>query len=690
MTNDRYQISNLTLIAKENIEHAEAISRVLQNHINRVCLTLSESVHLNSSSSLTLRNSDNPCQAVTDLLQAPPARKLPALYVLDSIAKNVGSPYTVYFGRNLHQTFMHAYSQVDMNVRRKLEEMLKTWREPVPGSSSTTPVFPISSTQSIVDNLNKFRAATAANPRYQGTPVQGGPARVASAQQSYRQTPTPPQSAVQYPPALPTHIRSPQPHSVTPTISGQPYSQAPLNSYAQPHTSQPSPYYQLPQQNAPAPTAQFRSLAASQYSIPSGAHATSSGPVDIQKLHVDIDDLTTDAKIECATHPMDQAAQRHLTTLQTLKEILDSGSTSEEDLINIRNTIMQQMSDKLAAVRQNAALASTSMQLQQQYATPQPQIQHTHAPPITAPSIFNTANLAELLRATANQPQQQQQHQAKPQPNFYSQQHPGGHAPLLSGLNPSPAPPAVTENPLLAQLRASGLLSLAPTPTQGLTPPLSALANFATDTHIEVSFTSAAIKIPRPHLMQTFLKARPNQCSTCGRRFTSDGIGREKKAAHLDWHFKTKERMLEAEKRGQNRSWYVDERDWIASKEYEDDAGPVATNGTAANGTSANAKKKIDFVKAPTDPVIRSLPCPIDQEPFKSEWSEEVQDFIWKDAIHVGGRYYHASCYAEVTKGRDKDGVSTPGPIGRTATPDSVLGKRKAEASPRQRFEPRG
>lgn len=37
VTNDRYQISNLTLIAKENTEHAEAISRVLQNHINRVC-----------------------------------------------------------------------------------------------------------------------------------------------------------------------------------------------------------------------------------------------------------------------------------------------------------------------------------------------------------------------------------------------------------------------------------------------------------------------------------------------------------------------------------------------------------------------------------------------------------------------------------------------------------------------------
>ena len=37
VSNDRYQISNMTLIAKENIEHAEAISRVLQNHVNRVC-----------------------------------------------------------------------------------------------------------------------------------------------------------------------------------------------------------------------------------------------------------------------------------------------------------------------------------------------------------------------------------------------------------------------------------------------------------------------------------------------------------------------------------------------------------------------------------------------------------------------------------------------------------------------------
>lgn len=36
ITNDRFQISNLTVIAKENTEHAMAISRVLENHIRTV------------------------------------------------------------------------------------------------------------------------------------------------------------------------------------------------------------------------------------------------------------------------------------------------------------------------------------------------------------------------------------------------------------------------------------------------------------------------------------------------------------------------------------------------------------------------------------------------------------------------------------------------------------------------------
>ena len=38
--NSRYEISNLTVIAKENTEHAMAISRVIENHIRTVSLVL--------------------------------------------------------------------------------------------------------------------------------------------------------------------------------------------------------------------------------------------------------------------------------------------------------------------------------------------------------------------------------------------------------------------------------------------------------------------------------------------------------------------------------------------------------------------------------------------------------------------------------------------------------------------------
>lgn len=36
--NSRYEISNLTVIAKENMDHALAISKVIENHIRNVGL----------------------------------------------------------------------------------------------------------------------------------------------------------------------------------------------------------------------------------------------------------------------------------------------------------------------------------------------------------------------------------------------------------------------------------------------------------------------------------------------------------------------------------------------------------------------------------------------------------------------------------------------------------------------------
>ncbi|KAF3927255.1 hypothetical protein ABW20_dc0108487 [Dactylellina cionopaga] len=162
--NSRWEITNLTVIAKENIHAAQAISKVIEEHIQKT----------------------------------PPLRKLPALYLLDSIAKNVGTPYTLFFGKNLYRTFMDAYSLVESPVRRKLEEMLQTWKQPVPGSTSLNPLFPAETTRKIDNALIKARTAAVQQQQKQ---MKQDSARFGIGQPSvaagagagpYRSTPTPP------------------------------------------------------------------------------------------------------------------------------------------------------------------------------------------------------------------------------------------------------------------------------------------------------------------------------------------------------------------------------------------------------------------------------------------------------------------------------------------------------------------
>ena len=59
--NSRYEISNLTVIAKENTEHAMAISRVLENHIKNVSTYISsQRLWIARSSEYLIDNAKNP------------------------------------------------------------------------------------------------------------------------------------------------------------------------------------------------------------------------------------------------------------------------------------------------------------------------------------------------------------------------------------------------------------------------------------------------------------------------------------------------------------------------------------------------------------------------------------------------------------------------------------------------------
>ena len=166
-TNDKYAINNFTVIAREYTESAREICDALLEHIS----------------------------------EARPDHKLPALYVLDSIAKNIGTPYTLFLGHRLYSIFMDAYSSVDRNTRKKLDEMLKTWRSPVPGSLDTRPVFPAEITRKIENALIQARTrmlqAEQQHQRAQQELFQKRAPSITPTTQ-WRNTPTPPQHATRY------------------------------------------------------------------------------------------------------------------------------------------------------------------------------------------------------------------------------------------------------------------------------------------------------------------------------------------------------------------------------------------------------------------------------------------------------------------------------------------------------------
>lgn len=120
--------------------------------------------------------------------------------------KNVGTPYTLFLGRNLYQTFMNAYTLVDSQTRKKLDEMLKTWKEPVPGSLDPRPVFPAEVTRSIENALIKARTAALQQQQTRGQIETAGFNRgVATPPPGWHSSSTPPNNSARHTAYAPTN-----------------------------------------------------------------------------------------------------------------------------------------------------------------------------------------------------------------------------------------------------------------------------------------------------------------------------------------------------------------------------------------------------------------------------------------------------------------------------------------------------
>lgn len=99
----------------------------------------------------------------------------------------------------MYQTFMNVYTLVDSQTRRKLDEMLKTWKEPVPGSLDTRPVFPPDVTRNIESALIKARTAALQQQQARGPPDILNRGRGSGTPTGWMNSPTPPQGMVRPP-----------------------------------------------------------------------------------------------------------------------------------------------------------------------------------------------------------------------------------------------------------------------------------------------------------------------------------------------------------------------------------------------------------------------------------------------------------------------------------------------------------
>ncbi|KAH8716980.1 hypothetical protein GQ44DRAFT_398493 [Phaeosphaeriaceae sp. PMI808] len=658
--NSRPEISNLTLIAKENTEYAQAISTELEQHIK----------------------------------STRPEFKLPALYVLDSIVKNVGTPYTVYLGRNMYRTFMDAYLVMDQGTRKAMEGLLRTWKQPVPESMDHRPVFPADVTRDIENALAKIR--TAVQQQVQ-RPQHALPARPPTTL-GWRETPTPPQNAPHFaapndPRTRPGFPSTPQ-YGATPPMAFQPQQALPMSS------------------------------------------------LDLADLKTEITQLIATTQTRFAVNYTDASIRKTLEALLGLKHILDTQTLPPQQLEAIRKQIQAlappptptplpvgypptTFAPPTPGYSSQPAMAS-SLPLQfpptgappnslppsvaQLLASYRPLTQHTPQP---APTPTPAApSLADLLRRVTSPAQSTPPAAAAPfQPPPFQFPIPvstpmtippvttpvpsstpaANLAALLSQFSKPAAAPPASQSSLLPQMPVpqmppqpaaalpapgtadwllkalSGVQGLPPNGAHIASQPMTRQTSAPNNIVDQIELTTASMKKPRFHLINRLYDAKPNICATCGRRFDATNEGKEKKARHMDWHFKVKD--PDASKRGVHRSWYIGEKEWIDYQEV-DETAPPNENGVTSTANKPKKQAKDRYISVPQDPTLQHSPCPICQEKFETQWNVDANDFVWMDALQVGGKIYHATCFEEYSKGA---GIPMPG------TPDSVLGKRKAD-----------
>lgn len=341
---------------------------------------------------------------------------------------------------------MESYAVVDNPIRKKMEEMLRTWKDPVPGSMDMRPVFSHELVRPIENALMKVRAASMPQGPIPGRPRPG--------MFPQRDTPTPPGmrgQPGQYPPPGQQYANGQQ-VSKRGRLRSERYT-----NFGQPSQhSRPSPQpYGLGQ-------APYQQPGQGQYGTP-----VAPGPpgITVDNLPNDIQELITATKEEASQFPHDTSVQTKLRALMDLQTVVQRGGIPPDQLELIKNKVTELVSvPRRATSAQPPSFPPGNLPYQPHAGhstsvtpTPTPAAQQAQAP-TSLDSLLGQGALAALMaRATS------------------ASQNSTPNPPAAAFRSPPPQPEPVAQAPpaqndpmsLLNKLRAAGMLP-------GATPPAAA------------------------------------------------------------------------------------------------------------------------------------------------------------------------------------------------------------------------
>jgi pre-mRNA cleavage complex 2 protein Pcf11 len=336
---------------------------------------------------------------------------------------------------------MGAYRHVGERLRKDLEVVLWTWKEPPQGSRDPRPVLPLEVTSNIENDVIKFRTIASQHQQQQLRPMPGRPGY-------YRDSPTP----------TPMNMLPGVGHARPPMMNGppNPVDVAELMASLQQRTS--TPTNQIPSQYQPPPA--IRSpLSIPAVPVAQSVPQFSQNPPEYRlpyqalpptitqpELQQEVRYILQKATIQRMLEPNNVDLQQLIPTLESLKLMLDSEQFEvapllqmQAELDKINNRIQSQLSSVLGKSPLNNQQTlpfqppgSTSGY--PRISTP-PHLQYAPLP--AGPQIPPKFDIASLLSVIQTPPT------ALPNP-------------ATSNL------PA--DNALLSQLRAAGLLPSTPTP----------------------------------------------------------------------------------------------------------------------------------------------------------------------------------------------------------------------------------